>query len=179
MAVTTQYNFVMSIEPEGLESLEDFEILRFTYDPAGFHAGHVHDEYLDSLNGDRDSLHVLCQVIEAQKTLLFIKRTDLVTVKLLEMYLQKKPLQRVFLVATETTNGGKTTRWVACLDLKNVSIVGLKTRQKVTVLPNGEPYLIDLVSMRADEAFERDYDAQGNPARRPDEWDPYKYKPPE
>ena len=101
--------------------------------------------------------------------MLFTKRSDLVTVKLLEMYLQKKPTQRVFLVATETTNEGKTTRCVACLDMKNVSIVSLKTRQQVGVLPSGEQLLLDLVSLRADYAFERDYDAQGNPELRPDE----------
>jgi hypothetical protein len=104
--------------------------------------------------------------------MLFMKRSDLVTVKLVETYLQNKPLNRVFFVATETTNGGKTTRWVASLDLKNVSIVGLKARQQVGVLPGGERLLIDLVSLRANGAFERKFDAQGNPEPRPDEWRP-------
>jgi hypothetical protein len=164
MADTTQYNFQMTIDGE-----DSFEVLRFGHDPAGFHAGSTKDVYSDSLNGDRFSLHVLCNVIEAQKTMLFMKRSDVVTVKLVETYLQNKTLDHIFFVATETTNAGRTTRWVASLDLKNVSIAGLKTRQQVGVLPGGERVLIDLVNLRANGAFERDYDSQGNPELRPEE----------
>jgi hypothetical protein len=164
MADTRQYNFRMTINGE-----DSFEVLRFTHDPARFHPGSGTNVYSDSLDGDRSSLHVLCNVIEAQKTMLFIKRSDLVTVKLVETYLQNKRLDRVFFVATETANEGRTTRWVASLDLKNVSIVGLKARQQVGVLPSGERILGDLVNLRADGAVERDYDAQGNPELRPEE----------
>src|SRR5207302_328726 len=108
------------------------------YDPAGFHPGSGTDANSDSLNRTRLSLQVLCSVIEAQKTMFFTKRSDLVTVRLLETYLQKKTLERIFFVATETVNETRTSTWVAALDLKDVSIVDLRTRQLVGVLPSGE-----------------------------------------
>jgi hypothetical protein len=164
MADTRQYNFQMTIDGE-----DTFEVYRFTHDPLRFHSGSGTDQYSDSINGDRFSLHVLCNVIEAQKTMLFVKRSDLVTVRLVETYLQNKTLDRIFFVATETASESKTTRWVASLDMKNVSIVGLKTRQQIGALPGGDRLLVDVVNLRANGAFERDYDAKGNPELRPEE----------
>jgi hypothetical protein len=160
MADTVQYNFVMTIDGE-----DAFEVYRFGYDFAGFEA----NSNSDSLNRARPTLQILCSVIEARQTMLFTKRSDHVTVRLVETYYQKKTLDRVFLVATETVNKTRTTTWVAALDLKNVSIVDLKTRQQVGVLPNGERLLIDVVALRANEAFERDYDERGNPQLRYEE----------
>ncbi len=164
MADTRQYNFRMTIDGE-----DSFEVYRFSHDPAGFHSGSGTDRYSDSLDSDRFSLHVLFNVIEAQKTMLFMKRSDLVTVRLVETYLQNKTLDHIFFAATETASESKSTRWVATLDLKNVSIVGLKTRQQLGVLPGGDRLLVDVVNLRANGAFERDYDAKGNPELRPEE----------
>lgn len=158
MGDTMQYSFRMNIDGE-----DSFEVLRFGYDPAGFHAGSGADANSDSISGTRLSLQVLCNVIEAQKTMLFAKRSDLVTVRLVESYLQKKSLEHIFFVATETANKSRTSTWVAALNLKDVSIVDLKARQNFGVLPNGERLLLDLVSLRATTAAERDYDSRGAP----------------
>jgi type VI protein secretion system component Hcp len=147
MSDTVQTNFVMTIDGE-----DTFEVYRFGYDST----------YLNS-PGSRFSLQLLCNMIEERKTMVFTKRSDLITVRLVEAYYQKKTLDRVFFVVTQTVNKTRTTTWVAAVDLKDVSIVDLKTRQQVGVLPSGERLLIDVVSLRANGAFERDYDERGNP----------------
>jgi hypothetical protein len=87
------------------------------------------------------------------------------------MYYQKKTLDRAFFVATETVKATKTTTWVASLDLKEVSIVDLRTRQRIGASPSGEPILINVVQLRANRAFERDCDARGNPELKTEEWE--------
>jgi hypothetical protein len=158
MADTTQYNFVMNIDGE-----DAFEVLRFGFDRAGFHAGSIWEAESDSLHQPRSNLQILCSVIEAQKTMLFTRMSDLTTIRLVETFLQKKTLDRIFFVVTETANGARTPTWVAALNLTNVSIVDLRTRQLAGVLPGGQRLLIDVVSLRANEASERDYDSQGIP----------------
>src|SRR3954467_2678369 len=103
MADARQYKFVMNIEGE-----KSFEVYRFTFDAGGFHAGTGANAVADSNNGDRWSLPVLFNAIEDSKTMLFSKRSDLVTVKLVEYYMQNKTLDRILFVATETSNEGRT-----------------------------------------------------------------------
>jgi hypothetical protein len=147
MSDTLQTNFYMTINGE-----DTFEVYRFGYDST----------YLNA-RGSRFSLQLLCNMIEERKTMVFTKRSDLITVRLMEAYYQKKTLDRVSFVVTETANKGRTTTWVASLNLEDVSVVDLQTRQLVGVLPGGEHLLIDVVSLRANGAFERDYDERGNP----------------
>jgi type VI protein secretion system component Hcp len=160
MSDTMRYNFRMNIDGE-----DSFEVYRFGFDPAGFHERSSVEGLAnsDSLNVSRFGLQVLCSMIEAQKTMLFTKPSDLVTVRLVETFLQNKTLDHISFVAIETANEAKTTSWVAVLNLKDVSIAGLKTRQQVGVLPNGQRLLVDVVSLRAGEAAERDYDSHSRP----------------
>jgi len=170
MSDTMQYDFQMIIDGE-----KAFDVYRFGYDPAGFHGGMggydpsrfgggfgpIHNS--DSLQGTRFSLQVLCSVIEARKTMLLTKPSDLVTVGLVETYLQKKTLDHIWFAAIETANGTRTKSWVAMLNLRNVSIVNLWTRQPVSIPVLGEPILVDWVHLRASEAFEQNYDSQDYP----------------
>jgi hypothetical protein len=158
MSEKMSYKFRMNIDGE-----DSFEVYRFGYDPAGFHPFSLTDGNSDSSNLTRFSLQVLCSMIETYKTMLFVKRSDLVTVKLVESYLQKKTLDHMLFVAIETANEARTTSWVAGVNLSNVSITDLKTRQKIGVLPDGESLLIDVVTLRANEVSERDYDSKGRP----------------
>jgi hypothetical protein len=153
MSDTVRTNFVMTINGE-----DAFEVYRFSFDST----------YLNS-SGSRFGLQLLCNMIEERKTMVFTKRSDLITVRLAETYYQKITLDRVDFVVTETVNETRTTTWVAALNLKDVSIVDLKTRQQVGVLPNGERLLIDVVTLRANGAFERDYDERGNSELKPEE----------
>jgi hypothetical protein len=158
MADATQFNFRMNIDGE-----DSFEVYRFGFDPAGFHPGSGSEANSDSINVSRFRLQSLCSMIEMQKTMLFTKRSDLVTVGLLESYLKKLTLEHILFVVTETAHASRTTAWVAALNLQNVSITGLKARQQLGVLPGGERLLMDFVWLRAEGAVERDYDAKGRP----------------
>jgi hypothetical protein len=160
MSDAMRYNFRMTIDGE-----DTFEVYRFGFDTAGFHAGSsvAGTANSDSIDGTRFGLQVLCSMVEDQKTMLFIKPSDLATVRLVETYLQKKTLEHIFFVVIETANEARTTSWVAALNLRDVTIVDLKTRQQVGVLPNGQRLLIDVVSLRAGGVAERDYDSQSRP----------------
>src|SRR5262245_1647619 len=82
MADTKQYNFVMTIPGE-----DAFEVLRFGFDRAGFHARSIWEAESDSLHQPRSNLQILCSVIEAQKTMLFTRMSDLTTIRLVETFL--------------------------------------------------------------------------------------------
>lgn len=164
MADAMQYNFRMNIEGE-----DSFEVYRFGFDPAGFHPGSAWDANSDSIQATRFGLQTLCSMIEAQKTMFFTKRSDLVTVRLLETYLKKLTINRIFFVVTETAHASRTTAWVAAVNMQNVSITDLKTRQQIGVLPGGERLLIDVVTLQTAGAFERDYDSKGRPELRLEE----------
>src|SRR5262249_7489124 len=107
MSDTVRTNFVMTIDGE-----DTFEVYRFS----------SYSTYLNSA-GSRFGLQLLCNMIEERRTMAFTKRSDLITVRLVEAYYQKKTLDRVFFVVTETVNETRTTTWVAALDLKDVSIM--------------------------------------------------------
>src|SRR5262249_46619461 len=105
MSDTVQTNFRMTIDGE-----DTFEVYRFGYDST----------YLNS-PGSRFGQQLLCNLIEERKTMVFTRRSDLITVRLVEVYYQKKALDRVSFVVTETANNTRTTTWVASLDLRDVS----------------------------------------------------------
>lgn len=164
MADAMQYNFRMNIEGE-----DSFEVYRFGFDPAGFHPGSASDANSDSIKATRFGLQTLCSMIEVQKTMFFTKRSDIVTVRLLDSYLKKLTLDRILFVVTETANASRTTAWVAAVNMQNVTISDLKTRQQAGVLPGGERLLIDVVTLQTGKAFERDYDTKGRPELRLEE----------
>ncbi len=164
MSETKHYNYRMSIDGE-----DSFEVYRFGFDPAGFHSGGDGQANSDSINVSRLGLQVLCTMIEDQKTMLFTKPSDLVTVRLLETFLKKETLEHITFVAVESVNGKRTSTWVAALNLRDVSIMNLKTRVQVGITPWGERLVLDVVYLKAKEAAERDYDSRGLPELKLDE----------
>jgi hypothetical protein len=161
IADNKQYTFRMQVAGESV-----FEVYRFGWDPKGYHDEPKEGARSDSLNasflGERSRLQLLCSMVETTKTMLFTKPSDLVTVRLVELYLQKQKLDHVFFTVNESVNKGRTTRWVASLFMKNVSIANLKTRQQIG-WPGVLPIVSDLVTLEADELFNRSYDSEGNP----------------
>lgn len=148
MAKNAEYEFHMKIAGEKV-----FEVYRFGWDPNGFRS--TYDIFSDSTNasimGDSiRGLQTLCSLIESRKTMLFNKRSDLVTVRLVEAYLKKQTLDEIFFTVKEEFNGRRTPGFVASLFMKKVSIENLIARQQYG-LPFDFP--VDWVTLRADEVY--------------------------
>jgi hypothetical protein len=155
------YDFQMQIDGE-----EPFDVYRFGWDPKGFHdeprVGAESDSLTAGFLGRRKGLQTLCGMIETMNTMLFIKPSDLVTVRLVELYLRNQTLDHLSFIVTEVVTGRRTTNWVASLSLKDVSIVNLWTRQR-TSFPGLAPLLIDRVALQADKAFPLNFALEETP----------------